>query len=167
MSTSTFCLRFSGIWGASLRHAASGFAEVDQPGLCDCRVLAHRPQNRFGNLSVEANQGNGFGASGGVAATERKRGDVDPMLAEGGADVADHAGTVFVAKKEHGAVELRLERNAVNLDDAWRAVMQDGALGGEPGAARLVRKRGDFQRVRETMFAAAGFLLHREAASRG
>src|SRR5262245_56312719 len=52
----------------------SAFAEVDEARLGNCRVLADGFQNRFGNLSVHADQGNGFGAGSGIAAAESKGG---------------------------------------------------------------------------------------------
>src|SRR6516225_6362232 len=89
----------------------SAFAEVDEARLGNCRVLADGFQNRFGNLSVHADQGNGFGAGSGIAAAESESGYVDPMLAEGRADMADHTRAVLIPEVKHSAIKLRFQRN--------------------------------------------------------
>ena len=129
-------------------------------------MLAHRLQNGFGNFSIQTNQRYGFRARGRVAAAEGKRREVYAVFAESGADVADYAGAVFVAEEEHRAIQLGFERDSVNLDDAGRAIVQNRAFGGKAGASRFVWERGNLQRVREAMFAAARFLLHGEPAGR-
>ena len=58
----------------------------------------------------------------GRRAPDRGLGDVDPVLAEGGADAADHAGQVGVAEeREVRVVELEVEALAPGLEQV-RAV---------------------------------------------
>ncbi len=82
-----------------------------------------------------------------------KRGDVDTVLAESGSDKSNHAGFVVVAQVENRSLELGFQRNAINLDYAWRSVMQYCAFRGKSRCAGLIRERRHFQGVREAVLA--------------
>ena len=66
------------------------------------------------------------------AAAEVEGGDVDPGLAERGAELADEAGRVGVDDVDHRAVEFGLDLDPEHLDQPRRLVAEQG-----PGDAAL------------------------------
>src|SRR5580704_6270345 len=142
-------------------------AQMDEASLCNGRVLAHGFQNRFGNVAVHADQGDSFGAGSGVASAQGEGGDIHAVFSQSATDMADDAGLVLVAQEEHSAIKLSFERDAVDLNYARRAVVQHRAFGREARRAGFVGQRGNFQGVREAVFAAARFLFHGKSARGG
>lgn len=106
-------------------------SEVEEAGFGDGGDGADGVEDGWGDLAVDADEGDGVGALVGGAAAEGEGGDVDAELAERGTDLADYTGFVFVAKIEDGAFELGFERDALDVEDAWGAVVEDGAFCGE------------------------------------
>src|SRR5467141_3792347 len=151
-----------------LSTAVSTSSEEEE-GFGDGADLLDRLKDRRGYISVQADQGYGLGADGGLPTAEGEGGDVDAELAEGRAYLADHAGFVAVAEVQNGAFELRFHGYPVYLQYAGGAVVQNRAFHGEfRGWVRggLVRQDRDLKSVGEAVLAAACFLFDGKAARR-
>jgi hypothetical protein len=98
-------------------------SEVEEAGFGDGGDGADGVEDRGGDLAVDADEGDGMGTLVGGAAAEREGGDVDAELAESRADLADYARFVFVAEVEDGAFKLRFERDPLNVENAWGAIV--------------------------------------------
>ncbi len=129
--------------------------------------ITERDENGVGHVTIEADQGDGFGGTLDFATAEGEGGDIYAEAAKNCADLADDAGNVAVAKKEHGAVQRRLELDAVQAQDAREGVVKDGAF--DRDAVRLADegRGGDFDGVRKAVLAAAGEFFDAEAAAGG
>ena len=69
-----------------------------------------------------------FGAVHGSAAAQGEGGDVDANIAQRGADFADYAGDVDVAREQQRAFERGLQADTVEREDSRRAVLPDRSL---------------------------------------
>ncbi len=63
-----------------LRLPVRASVEMDQLGFGDGCVLPDGTENIFGNFSIQADEGDGFGADGGFAAAECEGGDIHAVL---------------------------------------------------------------------------------------
>ena len=104
---------------------------MEEAGLGDGGDGADGVEDGGGDFAVDADEGDGVSASMGGAAAEGEGGDVDAEATEGGAHLADYAGLVVIAEVEEGAFEMGFEGDALDHEDAGRAVVEDGAFGGE------------------------------------
>ena len=93
-----------------------------------------------GDRGIDLDDGEGFdGLGAGALAAEGEVGDVDAVLAEDGADLADDAGDVVVAADEQVAFERGFDVDAVEFEQAGLFAVDDGgrglalALGGVEG----------------------------------
>src|SRR6266478_4748762 len=121
-------------------------AQTNEFGFRDSGDAADGLQDRRGNFAVKPNERNRLRAAGRFPAAERKCGDVYAQLSQRRAHLADDAGLVAVTQIENRPFELGLQRNAVNLEDAGRGVVQNGAFGGKAlSGARFLRQRGNLK----------------------
>src|SRR3954451_5568303 len=103
------------------------------------------------------------------AAAQRKGRDVHPKLTQSRTNLADDAGLVTISEIQKCAFELRLHRDAADLEHSGGAVVEDGAFGSEFRNAigsgfTLFGKSGYLQGVRKAVFAAARLLFYCQAA---
>src|SRR5260221_13728644 len=82
------------------------------------RDAADLVDHRIGQRLVDLDEGDGVLARRG--ATEMEGRDVDAVLAEGAAEIADEAGLVLVADEQHGGGRLGPPGGAPALDQARR-----------------------------------------------
>src|SRR5687768_9740719 len=90
--------------------------EYQRLGLAHIGQLAHLLQHRGGDRPIDLDQGDGVLA--GRRAAEREGRDVDPVVAQGGAEVPDHARLVLVGDVEHVRAELGIDVDALDLHQA-------------------------------------------------
>ena len=115
---------------------------MEEAGLGDGGDGADGVEDGGRDLAVDADEGDGVGTLVGGAAAEREGGNVDAELAESRADLADYARFVFVAEVKDGAFKLRFERDPLNVENAWGAIVEDRAFGGETFLRRCDRGFG-------------------------
>src|SRR5271165_5386635 len=129
----------------------SVLAEVQQPRLRDCGVRPDRFQDGPRYLAIHPHQGDGFGPPRSFAAPQRKRGNVYAMLPQGRPDIADHSRFIVVPKVQYGTLQFGFQRDSINVDHAWRTIMEYGAFRAESRRAFLIRHRSHFQRMRKAV----------------
>src|SRR6266446_2561511 len=140
---------------------------MQQLGFSDGRNRPDRPKDRSRHLSVYANKRDRIGPALSFAPAEGKRSDIDSELPESASDLADDSGFVPVSQIENRALELRLQRNTLDLQHARRAVMKHCAFRRKLSrCAGFFGKCGDFQSVWKTMFAPASLFFDGQASSR-
>src|SRR5215469_2432491 len=140
----------TGLKAAVRNHYA---LQMDEFCLRDCNVLAHRLQNRFWNLSVQPDQRHRLRPALRFAPPQSERRNVYSMLSERRSHVPNHAGLVIIPQVEDRAIELCLERDAIDAHDARRAVMQHGSFRRKPQTSRHFRERRNFEGVGKAVLA--------------
>src|SRR5260370_23853814 len=115
-----------------------GFRNADQFGFGDGGNSADGFDHRRSHLAVKPHQGDGFDAALARAPPQRKRGDVDALVAKNGSDLTNDTGLVAVAEIEKRAFERGFQPNAVNVHNARRSAMQHRTLDRYRARARQV-----------------------------
>src|SRR5262249_16729868 len=122
----SWCFLTSWLFSSSLRFGRAGSepsrivfgigSEYQRLGLAPLCQFAHLVQHRVGNRPVDLDQRDGVLARGRAAESEGR--DVDPVVAQRGAEVADHPRLVLVGDIEHVGAKLRIDIDALDLHQA-------------------------------------------------
>src|SRR5688572_32486491 len=99
-------------------------SEYQRLGLAHIGQLAHLLQHRGGDRAVDLDQRDRVLAGGGAA--EREGRDVDLVVAQGAAEIADHARLVLVGDVEHVRSKLGIDADALDLHQARALFREQG-----------------------------------------
>src|SRR5579862_2347672 len=102
--------------------------ETDEARLGDRGQAENLVDDGAADFAIEADERERVGAARGGATAQRERGNIDAEAAERGTDAANHAGDVDVAREQQRALEGRFERDAVERENARRAILRDGTF---------------------------------------
>ena len=105
--------------------------KIDETRVGDRGQAADMLHDRCVDVAIETDEGQRFGAAAGRAAPKANVAMFTPKAAQRGADAADDAGNVDVAREQQRAFERRLRGHAVERQNARRAVLPDRAFDGE------------------------------------